>query len=112
MSIPTVVIELGNSVFRVGFAGESCPRFSALSAMVASEKHRPDSGEDFYRALLRQQWLETLSRILYDCVQVRPKECRVLLLEKLYLKKEDRDSIITVLLRDLQVSRIRITRSQ
>ena len=123
------VVELGSNVFRVGIAGEPHPRFvlpvqmffdeistgswavytalqglppSSMAMSVSTTSSRvpksPLTAADF-----RHYFAVIFSRLFLDYLLMTPKECKVLIVEKLHTSTAIRDGILTALLKDLQV---------
>ena len=85
-TMATIVLEFGSVFLRGGVAGESGPRFIVPSLVGAS------------RLLL----FESLSALFLKYLPLKLKECRVLVIEKIFSCTSFRNDLFTVLLRDMQ----------
>ena len=88
-----IVLELGACWIRAGLGG----------------RHHPTYVEATPGALLsggRVQCLEQLSIIFTHGLQIRPKECVVVVVEKATTAREHRTNVLHVLLKDLQVQAV------
>lgn len=92
----TVVIEFGSSYVRAGLSGDYYPRYSS-----SSQLRRCDTAQGEY--VLYNTILKALWEIFLEKLHVRPKECRVLIIEKILEVRSIRDIVLTILLRELQV---------
>ena len=72
----TVVVELGDSLIRVGLAGESAPRFISPASTYPISGKTP--GE------IRQQFTEIFHAFFIENLQIKSKEHRVLVIEKFF----------------------------
>lgn len=91
--LPTrVVLEFGSAYVRGGVAGRFCPHF-VVPTPAALLEGLPS----------RKAYLEVLSRLFVDYLQLRPKECQVVVVEKVSATRAHRSVLLTVLLRDLRV---------
>jgi len=88
----TIVLEFGSVFLRGGVAGESGPRFIVPSIVGAS------------RLLL----FESLSALFLKYLPVKLKECRILVIEKIFSSTSFRNDLFTVLLRDMQVLEVSV----
>lgn len=102
MSKDTVVFEIGSSLLRVGIAGEPVPRtvfpvsrFPGLQKCTNNLKLGPSRVTQLYTEFFHQLFIETL--------QIKSREYRVLIIEKFFCPRLERNCILTSLLRDLQV---------
>ena len=95
MTTNTIVMELGGSLLRIGFAGESVPRFILPSNMFPTVIKSPGK--------IRQKCTEIFHSLFLQQLQVKSKDCRVLVIEKFYTPRILRNSLLTSLLKDLQV---------
>lgn len=97
----TVVIELGSSLLRVGMAGEPIPRFIVPICLF------PEMGKCARNTLgpgkIRRLYAEFFQSIFIEYLQVKSRDCRVLIIEKLLSPRLQRNSLLTALLKDLQV---------
>jgi hypothetical protein len=97
----TVVIELGSSLLRVGIAGEPVPRYivpmSAFPEMGKCTKKTLGPGR------IRRLYAEFFQSIFIEYLQVKSRDCRVLIIEKLFSPRLQRNSLLTALLKDIQV---------
>lgn len=107
MSKDTVVFEIGSSLLRVGIAGEPVPRavfpisrFPGLQKCTNNLLLGPSRVTQLYTEFFHQLFIETL--------QIKSREYRVLIIEKFFCPRLERNCILTSLLRDLQVTTIRI----
>ena len=91
----TVVVELGDSLIRVGLAGESAPRFISPASKYPISGKTP--GE------IRQHFTEIFHAFFIENLQIKSKEHRVLVIEKFFTPRIIRNSLLTSLLKDLQV---------
>lgn len=122
LKVHTSVIEVGSSFLRIGIAGEPQPRFivpvhqffspisssnwavyQALQGCAthdspSSSPRRPPTAADCRRHLV-----VLFNRIFLDYLHVTPKECKVIIIEKLHTPTAVRDGMMTALLKDLQV---------
>ena len=96
MATNTIVIELGGSLLRIGFAGESAPRFISSTNMFPTSIKSPGK--------MRQKYTEILHSMFIQQLQVKSKDYRVLVIEKFYTPRILRNSLLTSLLKDLQVN--------
>ena len=96
MTSNTIVVELGGSLLRIGFAGESVPRFISSSNMFPASTKSP--------AKIRQQYTELFHSFFLQHLQIRSKDYRVLIIEKFFTPRTLRNCLLTSLLKDLQVS--------
>ena len=97
LSMPSVVLEISHCFVRAGLAGESAPRFteSAESAWAAC------NGTS---SLPLSQYLLEMMHILFnEKLLCRPRDCRVLVVEKLFAPKRFREALFEVLLAECQV---------
>ena len=85
----TVVIEIGDTYIRAGIAGESIPR-------VIETFDRGDCSKVFV--------MSYLNSLFIDKLQLKIKECRILLLESVLCEAVWRDLIYQCCLVDFQVS--------
>ena len=91
--LPTrVVLEFGCAYLRGGVAGRFSPHF--VVPTPAALREGPPS---------RKAYLEVLTRLFVDYLQLRPKECQVVVVEKVSATRAHRSVLLTVLLRDLRV---------
>jgi len=91
-----IVIEIGTSYIRVGFGGEASPR-CIVSCTVNFTDFDDPSALDF-------QLHELLHEIFVERLQIKPKNCTVLVIEKLLGTKLLRDNLFTLLLQVFQVT--------
>ena len=91
----TVVVELGDSLIRVGLGGESAPRFISPASTYPTSGKTP--GE------IRQYFTEIFHAFFIENLQIKSKEHRVLVIEKFFTPRIIRNSLLTSLLKDLQV---------
>lgn len=92
IAMSAVVIELGNTALRYGLAGEACPRAIISLDPLPSIQH-------CYAYMLK-----LFSHLFLDCLGLKPRDSRVLIIESLLETKLLRDIIISVLFTDLQVA--------
>lgn len=91
--VSTVLLEFGSVFLRGGLAGESGPRF------IVSAPRENSS---------RLSLFEFLSAIFNKYLPVKTKECRVLIIEKIFSHTRFRNDLLTVLLKDMQVLEVSI----
>ena len=91
----TIVIDFGRRYIRYGIGGEYYPREIAENNLteVMSESVAPNLGRviEFFHNM-------------FITLCVKPKEYRVLLVENLFLRKHTRDILMSILMREFQVS--------
>lgn len=92
--VKCAVLEIGKKFIRGGFAGESSPSFALDVSLV-------DKAQD--RTELFGFISDTFKKIFNTFLQANPKECKVLIIEKLTFEKFLRDTILTVLLHEFKV---------
>ena len=128
-NLPIFVVEVGSNVFRIGIAGEPHPRFvlpvemffnessvgswavyTALQGLPSSSlsKSLPTTSSQAPKtartaAEFRRYFAVIFGRLFFDYLLMTPKECKVLIVEKLHTSTAIRDGILTALLKDLQV---------
>ena len=89
-----VVLEIGSATIKGGIAGRHCPHFVVTTpAGLAGTDGAPT----------RMAYLEVLQRLFVDHLQLRPKECQVVVVEKMSASRAHRAMLLAVLLRDMQV---------
>jgi hypothetical protein len=97
----TVVIEMGSSLLRVGIAGEPSPRYIVPMGIF------PEMGKCTNKTLgpgrIRRLYAEFFQSIFIEYLQVKSRDCRVLIIEKLFSPRLQRNSLLTALLKDIQV---------
>ena len=126
-----VVVELGSTVFRVGVAGEPHPRFvlslqmffneisteswavytalqglppsSVAKSLLPTSSPSRGSKSPLTAADFRRHFAVIFSRIFFDYLLMTPKDCKILIVEKLHTPTAIRDGILTAFLKDLQV---------
>ena len=98
----TLVFELGNSILRLGIAGEPVPRavvllsdFPQLDRCIDGKITEPDR--------IRKCYTEFLYHVFSDLLQIKSRDCRVLIIENLFTRRLHRNCLLTSLLKDLQV---------
>lgn len=97
----TVVIELGSSLLRVGIAGESVPRY--IVSMSVFPELRKCHDKTLGAGRIRRLYAEFFQSIFNEYLQVKSRDCRVLIIEKLLSPRLQRNSLLTALLKDIQV---------
>ena len=97
----TVVIELGSSLLRVGIAGEPSPRF--IAPINAFPELRTCTSETQGPGRIRRLYAEFFQNIFLEYLQMKSRDCRVLIIEKLFSPRLQRNSLLTSLLKDIQV---------
>ena len=97
----TVVIELGSSLLRVGIAGESVPRY--IVSMSVFPELRKCNDKTLGAGRIRRLYAEFFQSIFNEYLQVKSRDCRVLIIEKLLSPRLQRNSLLTALLKDIQV---------
>lgn len=95
----TIVLEIGNAIIRGGFAGECTPRF-VFPIFDEFKKYSSESN------MVYLYLLEIMTKVFVDFLQVKGKDCRIIIVEKLFETKIFRDSMLTILFRDFQVQAI------
>lgn len=93
-TLKSVVLTFGENYVWGGFAGEPSPRFSI------------DYDFDAKFPSTRIRLNELFQSIFVKHLQLKPKLCDVLVVEKFLVSSELRDHILSVLLRDCQVQTI------
>lgn len=91
MSQKIVVVEIGFAAIRAGLAGRPSPQVVMAPPAALST---------------RQEYLELLAGLFVGSLQLRPKECQVLVVEKVSASRVERALLLSVLLKDLQVSAV------
>jgi actin-related protein len=110
MSSKTVVIELGSSLFRIGYAGNHFPLY-VIPVIQFEDYFIRTYGCKGYTDIIdeveaRKSLTIIFTRLFVDFLQVKPKDHRVLLVENFYVPRAIRDGAITSLLKDLQVQSV------
>lgn len=90
-----MVLELGSASIRGGLAGRHHPAF-----VLATTTPARVPGD------LRLAYLELLTRLFTAHLHVRPKECQVVVVEKVTAARVEREHVMSVLLKDLQVQAV------
>jgi actin-related protein len=103
VSHPTLVIELGSSLLRVGFAGEAVPRFIIPISTFPGLINDIDCKVP---GRVRKMYTEFFQFLFLEYLKVKAKDYRVLVIEKFFTPKLHRDSILTSLLKDVQASKL------
>jgi hypothetical protein len=100
VSHPTLVIELGSSLIRTGFAGEAVPRFVIP---ITAFPGLNDNIDINVPGIVRKMYTEFFCFLFLEYLKVKAKDHRVLVIEKFFTHKLHRNGILTSLLKDLQV---------
>lgn len=104
-STKTIIVEVRPDVLRVGRAGDASPLFSVPHALDVYIRRSPSESDPYSSP--RQLCLamtQLMNSILLDKLHLKPRQCRVLVVEELFFSKYWRDLLLTVLLRELKVS--------
>lgn len=98
----TLVFELGNSILRLGIAGEPVPRtvvslsdFPRLDRCINGNFTEPDR--------IRKCYTEFFYHAFFELLQIKSRDCRVLIVENFFTRRLHRNCLLTSLLKDLQV---------
>jgi hypothetical protein len=91
MSDSTIVIEIGSCFIKVGLGGQAIPRL-----LVPVDHYVLQSCDDVV-------WMSFLSQILIDRLLIKPKECRVLVLEDICSLDKQRNTIYRILAHEFKV---------
>jgi hypothetical protein len=91
-AVKAVVLELGGRYARGGLAGEPAPRFTLEHGLQEDD------------ANLKVRLCELFRHIFVDLLQLKSKQCSVLLVEKLLVSRTLRDHVLSVLLKEFNVS--------
>jgi len=94
----SIVIEIGSSYIRGGFAGEHSPRFTIPTLFVGLENASTEA--------IRNQCTEALKILFLEYFQLRSKDCQVLVVENLFACSVLREQLFHVLLQDMQVQMV------
>ena len=95
----TVVIELDDTVIRVGLGGELTPRFTGFRSDYGLTHHHHHQ----HRDKIKEQLHYMITVLFSQYIPFKPKECRVLVVEKLLSPRVLRDCLVSILLLDFQV---------
>lgn len=99
----SVVIEIGKQFMRGGFAGESCPRFVTPLHHQTSESSSSSNSEGGLVDLPLTSLHEIMQEIFQEKLLVKPKECRVLIVENIFTVKKLRQALFQILFSECQV---------
>jgi len=103
----TVVIELGDTLIRVGMGGEVHPRLICQGCDYSLHLHYVnDTTNDNNANTLRERLQYMLTVFFSHHLPCKARDCRVLIVEKLLCKKVLRDCLVSTLLLDFQVTSI------
>ena len=94
-----VVLEIGSSVVRGGYGGECSPRFIMKSPFFSLYK----INDNILQEEVRMNCLEGLRLIFLEYLQIRSKDCHVLIIENMFAPTVFRDQLFNALLNELQV---------
>jgi hypothetical protein len=101
--LSTVVLEIGCTLVRGGIAGECAPRFIISTPFLNvynSER------ETLSTVALKMNCLEGIRSIFLEYLQIRSKDCNVLIIENMFAPKMFRDQLFNVLLNEMQVQSV------
>lgn len=98
----TVVFELGSAIVRLGIAGEPVPR-GVLSLSDFPHLNRCINGMVVEPDRIRKYYTEFFYYALSEVLQVKSRDCRVLIIENFFTRRLHRNCVLTSLLKDLQV---------
>ena len=100
----SVVLEVGQCFLRVGFAGESYPRYTEKTDdLHCSYKELSGNGEEAPKFNEYLYIYELMQAIFDERLHCRPRDCRVLVVESLLGPKKFRETLFQVMLAELQV---------
>lgn len=124
MSSRTIVLEIGSKYIKGGYAGDAAPKFITQSFLtaLASNTSRSSSSSSNSSSIssnsnsnciildnneyYHQYMYERISSILSKNLTVKVKECRILVIEKIFCCERFRNELIKVLLVDVGVSMV------
>jgi len=99
-----VVLEIGSTHVRGGFAGECVPRFVIPTPFRFTNKSA--LGEQLSTSEIRIICLEGLRMIFLEYLQIRSKDCSVLVIENMFAVAVFRDQLFNVLLNEMQIQAV------
>jgi actin-related protein len=99
----TVVIELGSSLVRVGFAGEAIPRFITTIDKFPTFTEKAEYRGELNIGKVRKLYTDFFHLLFLEYLQVKSRDYKILIVEKFYTPRIDRNCMVTSLLKDLQV---------
>ena len=103
----TVVLEIGSAWVRGGLAGEDFPRFVVpLGSACLTPKYSYSSLSKAEAS--RMRYLELVNTMFLEHLLVRPKDCRVVVVESVFNSKEERHALLEVLLTHVGVKAVSI----
>jgi actin-related protein len=110
VAVVHVVLEVGATHVRGGIAGECTPRFVIPTPFhpTPSLPHlstTTSTGETAMEAM-RMNCLEGLRVIFLDYLQIRAKDCSVLVVENMFAPVAFRDQLFNALLNEMQVQAV------
>ena len=110
VAVVHVVLEVGATHVRGGIAGECTPRFVIPTPFrpTPSLTHlstTTSTGETAMEAM-RMNCLEGLRVIFLDYLQIRAKDCSVLVVENMFAPVAFRDQLFNALLNEMQVQAV------
>mmetsp|Transcript_12833 Transcript_12833/g.21495 ORF Transcript_12833/g.21495 Transcript_12833/m.21495 type:complete len:471 (+) Transcript_12833:151-1563(+) len=95
-SLRSVVIEIGSVYVKCGFSGDMHPQHIAPHTLPLEVGN------------LRPKLCELFRNVFIDILNVKSKQCTVLLIESFFSVRSFRDHVVSVLFRDFQVQAVSI----
>lgn len=99
-TISNVVLEIGSSYVRGGIAGECVPRFVIPTPFSSLHNNILTVAE------VRMNCLEGARLIFLEYLQIRSKDCNLLVIENLASNSLFREQLFNVLLNEMQVQSV------
>jgi hypothetical protein len=101
--ITNVVLEIGSTLVRGGMAGECVPRFVIPTPFLNSHNSELPG---MSASTVRMNYLEGIRLIFLENLQIRSKDCNVLIIENMFEPTILRDQLFNVLLNEMQVQSV------
>lgn len=98
-----VVLEIGSTLVRGGIAGECVPRFIIPTPFFNMHNSQ---GDDLSHVSIKMNCLEGIRLIFLEHLQIRSKDCNVLIIENMFAPTFFRDQLFNVLLNEMQVQSV------